>query len=114
MAEKPNIGVILARLSAMQGHVPDIVDESFVEEFNGLVNEAENLRGEDLSACRIAGRELRSVSRLSYMNDFHAETYTKVYGPPECDRDLFLRRLDALLNYLVEQPGSAGRTVGFR
>jgi len=34
------------------------------------------------------------------MDNFYAETHRKVYGPPECDRELFLRRIDGLLLYL--------------
>jgi hypothetical protein len=102
-----------AKLEAMRFHVPDIITEPLVVEYNGLVDHLAECDGEDLTAFRVADSELRTSNDLSYMNDFNAETYKNVKGPRRCDRDLFLRRIDGLLMHLQPQNRAPKFAIGF-
>jgi hypothetical protein len=98
----------------MRSHIPDIVSAPLVVEYNGLLDRLRDSCGRDLSPFRIVDSELRRVCQSGYMNDFYAETHKNVYGPPECERDLFLRRIDGLLMYLQAQNPTAKPVIGFR
>jgi hypothetical protein len=102
------------QLLALRSHVPDTVTLQLVLEYNDLVDEIGKCKAVDLSRFRIAKTELSSATVLSYMDDFRAETHTNVSGPPQCDRDLFLRRIDGLLMYLETQNRLEKSEIGFR
>jgi hypothetical protein len=102
------------QLQAMRSHIPDIVTAPLVVEYNGLLDRLRDSCGRDLPPFRIADSELRRVCHSGYMDDFNRETYKNVYGPPECDRDLFLRRIDGLLMHLQARNPAAKPVIGFR
>jgi hypothetical protein len=102
-----------AELAAMRAHIPDIIGAPLVGEFNDIVDRLQRWSGDDLSRFRVADSELRRVSRLSYMSNFYTEAHKKVHGPPECEPDLFLRRVDGLLMYLQVRNRTGKPAIGF-
>jgi hypothetical protein len=102
-----------AHLQAMRSHVPDIVTAPLVEEYNELGDRVRDSCGLDVSQFRIVNSELRRVCHSGGMVDFNRETQRNFYGPPECDRDLFLRRLDGLLMCLEAQNPTTKPAIGF-
>jgi len=102
-----------AQLKAMKSHIPEHVTARLVEEYNGLVDRVRDSWGQDVSQFRMVGSELRPVCYSGGLDDFNRETHRNFYGPPECDRDLFLRRIDGLLMYLESQNATAKPVIGF-
>jgi hypothetical protein len=103
-----------AQLQAMKSHIPGNVTGRLVEEYNGLVDRVRDSCGLDVSQFRIVDSDLRRVCHSGGMVDFDRETHRNFYGPPECDHDLFLRRIDGLLLYLQAQSPTSNPVIGFR
>jgi hypothetical protein len=102
-----------AQLQAMKSNIPGNVTEPLLAEYNGLVDRVRDSCGLDVSKFRIANSELRRVCHSGGIVDFNRETHRNFFGPPECDRDLFLRRIDGLLMYLESQNATAKPVIGF-
>ncbi len=83
-----------ARLIGFKNNVPAHVEEKEIREFHEIIDGLEGSLGYDLGPHRIPDSELRPVVRSSQVEDWSTQRRKYFYGPAECDRGLFMRKID--------------------
>jgi hypothetical protein len=89
-----------AQIDSFSKNLPSSIQEKHVAEFHGLLDLLHDATGEDVSAFQIPDGELKplitSFRPASYSGRPGSVTYSK---EKYCDRDLMVRKLDALRSY---------------
>ena len=89
-----------AQLDAFSKNLPSNVREADVEEFHRYLDLLHDVTGEDISPFRIPQDDVRphvmSMSRAAFGRPARKTMYSK---DRYCDRNLMVRKLDAVYNY---------------
>ena len=103
-----------AQLDAFANNLPSSIEEKHVTEFHGILLLLHEATGEDIAAFNIPNDEVKrritSIQRSGFSGKPGSVTYsTKKY----CDRDLMLRKIDAVRGYFTRiQPSPAKPKYG--
>jgi hypothetical protein len=88
-----------AQLEALRKNLPEQVEEKHVSEFHSILNLLHEATSEDISSFRIPEEEVKpiiaGVLRPTRRRPGHTTYSSKKY----CDRDLMLRKIDAVFGY---------------
>ena len=97
-----------AQLDAYKKHLPDPPLEKHVAEFHSIVKLLEEFSGEDLQSFRIPDDEVKPELIAAISGG------KSIYGEKRCDRDLMLRKIEALRSYFTRlQPAPDKPKFGF-
>jgi hypothetical protein len=104
-----------AQLDAFSKNLPGSIEEKHVAEFHAALDLLYEATGEDISPFRIPDEEVKpvptSIRRRSYSWRPGRTTYS---AEKYCDRDLMLRKIDAVCGYFKKlQPPPGPPKYGF-
>jgi len=102
MLDQKKWGLAISQFQALRKNIPNLVDENLVREYHSILDLFHSSSGEDFSLFHVPDAELKprvtSSRRASYR--FPGSGSASYSREKYCDRDVFMRRVDAAAIYV--------------